>query len=128
VSYVFPREPKTWAEGDLAYCVRGCLTGECRPPLERGRVYRVTEAVKPSNVAHHGLRVEGVDVPDGLGGFWSNRFVKLGPVGGRCAQIAAAIEYSPMHYWPGCDFPRHGNRHCRKRKAEIARLSKGEDE
>lgn len=96
MSLVFPVEPRDgWAAGDLAYCTRP--TRNSRPWLERGRVYRVTEAFKPGNIVHHALKVDGIDCGDKW--LCSNRFVKLGPVGGRLARINAAAQFTCEHYW-----------------------------
>ena len=98
MTLIFPHEPPEWCAGDLAYCTRKRTDAE--PQLERGRVYRVSRAVKPSNIAHHGLQIEGVTAHNDLNGFWSNSFIKL-PRVGRLKAIDSATEYTMEHYWNG---------------------------
>ncbi len=98
MGHIFPREPVDgWNVGDMAYCVRS-MRG-LRRVIEKGRIYQVAASKKPSNVGHHGLKLVGIDVAP-LWGFWSNRFIKIGRVGGRLRRIAAATEYTMAHYWP----------------------------
>lgn len=99
MSAVYPVEPADgWHEGDLAYCVNSRTRGTSIPRLERGRVYRVSSVVKPASMAHYGLTLDGVETP-GAAGFWSNKFVRIGPVGGRLGRIAAATQHTMAHYW-----------------------------
>lgn len=117
---IFPREAEHWAEGDLAYCVSSHVPPECTARLEKGRIYRVAMARKPSNIAHHAIRLEGFGWDSPLDFIWSNRFVRIGAPGGRLRAIMDAIEYSPMHYWPNCAQFRSGNRHWRKRAQAMS--------
>lgn len=89
--WIYPVESR-WAAGDVAYCINA----KRAPMLERGRIYKVADARKPSNIAHYGIRLEGVEATDPMGGFWSNRFIKLGPVGGRLSAISDAIRYTTV--------------------------------
>lgn len=97
MSAVFPIEPpEGWAAGDLAYCVNP-RNAPCRPRLEAGRVYEVAKAWKPDNIVSHGLALRGIETGD-YAGFWSNRFVRLGPLGGRLAALDAATQRTMGHY------------------------------
>lgn len=93
---IYPIEAEQWIAGDLAFCLRNRV--DATPRLERGRVYRVSHAVKPSNIGHHGLQLEGVTALNELRGFWSNNFIKL-PATNRLRAIDEAAEYTMEHYW-----------------------------
>jgi hypothetical protein len=107
MAQVYPIEAESWQAGDMAYCVRSRL--DALPRLERGRVYRVSRAVKPSNIVHHGLQLEGVVAQNELKGFWSNCFIKLPKSGSRLEAIDRATEYTCEHYWRPRQIATSGN-------------------
>lgn len=64
-----------WKPGDRVYCVKGSML--TRPTLETGKVYRVADVIPMPSMPDVGLVLEGVALPDGHEGVWSNRFVRL---------------------------------------------------
>ena len=107
MAQVYPIEAESWRAGDMAYCVSSRL--DAKPRLERGRVYRVSRAVKPSNIVHHGLQLEGVIAQNDLNGFWSNCFIRLPDSGSRLEAIDRATEYTCEHYWKPRQIATSGN-------------------